>query len=114
MVRRGARSDVSEEKQARASHPRARTYIENNGRLIPNYGERWCHREAISTAFVESSVNAVVNKRFRKKQQVQWSKRGAHLLMQTRTRVLNGELRSLFRQWYPNLSVAQQQEQEAA
>lgn len=90
-----------------------RIYIENNGRLIPNYGERWRHGEAISTAFVESSVNAVVNKRFRKKQQMQWSKRGAHLLLQTRTRVLNGELRSRFRQWYPNFSV-EKQGQEAA
>ncbi len=90
------------------------TYIENNGRLIPNYGERWRHGEAISTAFVESSVNAVVNKRFRKKQQMQWSKRGAHLLLQTRTRVLNGELRSRFQQWYPNFSVEKQKGQEAA
>ena len=61
-----------------------------------NYGERWRHGDAISTAFVESGINAVLNKRFRKKQQMQWSKRGAHLLLQTRTRVLNGELSSRF------------------
>jgi len=90
------------------------TYVENNGQLIPNYGERWRHGEAISTAFVESSVNAVVNKRFRKKQQMQWSKRGAHLLLQTRTRVLNGELRSRFQEWYPNFTVETPDDQKAA
>jgi hypothetical protein len=32
---------------------------------------------------------------------MQWSKRGAHLLLQWRTRVLNGELEDIFRGWYP-------------
>ena len=42
--------------------------------------------------FVESTVNQVVSKRFCKKQQMQWSKRGAHLLLQTRVKTLNREL----------------------
>jgi hypothetical protein len=66
--------------------------IENNQALIPNYGERWRYGETISTAFVESTINQVVAKRFVKKQQMQWTKEGAHLLLQTRTAVLNGEL----------------------
>ena len=32
---------------------------------------------------------------------MQWSHKGAHLLLQMRTRVLNGELRSKFAEWYP-------------
>jgi hypothetical protein len=36
-----------------------------------------------------------------KKQQMAWTERGAHLLLQTRTRVLNGELEETFRRWYP-------------
>ncbi len=60
-----------------------RTYIEHNAHLIPNYGERYRHGEAIATGFVESTVNQVVSKRFCEKQQMQWSKRGAHLLLQT-------------------------------
>jgi hypothetical protein len=60
-----------------------RTYITNNGHLIPNYGERYRNGETIATGFVESTVNQVVSKRFCKKQQMQWSKRGAHLLLQT-------------------------------
>ena len=35
---------------------------------------------------------------------MQWTKRGAHLLLQTRTRTLDGTLRSLFERWYPGLA----------
>jgi hypothetical protein len=35
---------------------------------------------------------------------MQWTKRGAHLLLQTRTRTLDGTLRPLFQQWYPGLA----------
>ena len=30
-----------------------------------------------------------------------WSKKGAHLLLQTRTRTLDGTLHDLFTSWYP-------------
>ena len=43
----------------------------------------------------------VVSKRMVKKQQMRWSQRGARLLLQIRTRVLNGEWEATFRQWYP-------------
>jgi hypothetical protein len=67
-------------------------YIRNNQEFIPNYGERYRNGERISTGFVESTVNQVVSKRMVKKQQMAWTERGAHLLLQVRTRVLNGEL----------------------
>ena len=70
------------------------TYIESNQQWIPNYGELWRAGETISTAFVESAVDQVLSKRFVKKQQMSWSRRGAHLLLQVRTRALNEELRS--------------------
>jgi hypothetical protein len=82
-----------------------RTYIVNNRPLIPNYGERYRHGEPIATGFVESTVNEVVSKRFCKKQQMQWSKEGAHLLLQTRVRTLNGELSGIFKRWYPDLDM---------
>ena len=55
------------------------TYIRNNIEFIPNFGERYRQGETISTAFVESTINQVVSKRFVKKQQMQWTPRGAHL-----------------------------------
>ena len=77
------------------------TYIRNNREFIPNFGERYRQGERISTAFVESTINQVVSRRFVKKQQMQWSLKGAHLLLQTRTKVLNNELEEVFRRWYP-------------
>jgi hypothetical protein len=79
------------------------TYIENNAAAIPDYAERWDHGEIISTAFVESTINLVVSKRLAKKQQMQWSKKGAHLLLQTRTCTLDGTLHDLFTTWYPGM-----------
>jgi len=32
---------------------------------------------------------------------MQWTPRGAHLLLQTRTKVLNEDLEETFRGWYP-------------
>jgi hypothetical protein len=81
------------------------TYIENNIGAIPDYSERWHNSERISTAFAESTVNLVISRRFAKKQQMQWSKQGAHLLLQTRTRTLNGTLRDLFTSWYPAMAA---------
>jgi hypothetical protein len=52
------------------------TYIANNTAAIVTYSERWHNGERISTAFVESTVNRVVSRRFAKKQQMQWSKKG--------------------------------------
>lgn len=77
------------------------TYIENNAAMITNYGERYRNGEAIATGFVESAVNQIIAKRFVKKQQMRWTKRGAHLLLQVRVKVLNDELQENFRKWYP-------------
>ena len=83
-----------------------RTYIVNNRHVIPNYGERYRNGEPIATGFVESTVNEVVSKRFCKKQQMQWSKEGAHLLLQTRVKTLDGELGAIFKRWYPDMDIA--------
>ena len=81
------------------------TYIDNNAAAIPDYGERRRYAEQISTAFTESTVNLVVGKRFARKQQMQWSKAGANLLLQTRTQTLDGTLRETFRKWYPAMAA---------
>ena len=79
-------------------------YIRKNSRSLINYGERYRAGERISSAFVEATVNTVAAPRFAKKQQMQWTPRGAHLLLQTRTRALDGTLRKTFERWYPGLA----------
>lgn len=78
-------------------------YIAANAGSLINHGERFRAGERISSAFVESTVNAVISKRFAKRQQMQWTRRRTHLL-QTRTCTLDGTLRPLFERWYPGLA----------
>lgn len=89
-------------------------YIASKSASLINFGERYRSGERISSAFVEATVNAVISKGFAKKQQMQWSRTGAHLLLQTRTQTLDGSLRSTFRQWYPGLANDNQEIDETA
>ena len=90
------------------------TYIANNQAFIPNYGDRYRYGEMISTAFAESTVNQVVSKRMVKKQQMRWTRRGAHLLLQVRTQVLNDDWRDTFCRWYPSMSKTEDSDACAA
>lgn len=78
-------------------------YIQNNRPFIPNYGERYRHGELISTSFAESTVNELVSRRMVKNQQMRWTKKGAHLLLQLRVKTLNKELHKTFTKWYPKM-----------
>lgn len=43
-----------------------------------------------------------------KKQQMQWSDKGAHNMIQTRTAVLNNELHKHFERWFPEFNMKSQ------
>lgn len=73
---------------------------------MPNYGDRWRNGERIASGFVESTINQVVSKRMVKSQQMRWTRRGAHLLLQVRTKTLDDDLRSAFERWHPDLAKA--------
>jgi len=60
-----------------------------------------------SPRFEMVSINQVISKRMVKKQQMRWTKRGAHLLLQVRTQVLNDEWRDTFCRWYPDMLSAE-------
>ncbi|RZI45233.1 ISKra4 family transposase [Candidatus Finniella inopinata] len=78
-------------------------YIEANSTFIPNYGERYRYGEAVSSAVAESTVNEMVSRRMAKKQQMRWTKEGAHALLQVRAQTLNDELSDSFKRWYPKM-----------
>ena len=77
------------------------TYVEQNSGSVIDYSERHRYGERVSTGFVESAVNQVLAKCLVKRQQMQWTKKGAHLLVQARTKVLNEEWEDCLRQQYP-------------
>jgi hypothetical protein len=85
----------------RAAAEEFATYLRRNADQIIDYGERHRAGERISTGFVESAINQIVAKRFSKRQSMRWTQPGAHLVLQTRTRVLNGELEDVFRRRWP-------------
>ena len=53
-------------------------------------------------------LKAMECERFCKRQQMQWTKRGTHLLLQTRVKTLNQELGAVFQQWYPDLQLEEE------
>ncbi|MFT7614981.1 MAG: hypothetical protein ACI9J3_003969 [Parvicellaceae bacterium] len=98
-------SDYDHHKNFKKLTAEFETYINRNSRFITNYGERYRNKEMISTSFVESTVNVLVAKRFSKKQQMQWTKEGAHLMLQTRAKTLNNSLQDEFKKWYPKIEL---------
>jgi hypothetical protein len=80
-------------------------FVAANHASLVSYGERYRRGERISTAVVESMVNRVIERRMAKKQQMRWSRRGAHLLIQVRLAVLAGGLQDVFRRWYPRFPM---------
>src|SRR5919199_4112377 len=104
----GLTASPEQRKLEKAVHEFA-NYVSANRAFIPNYGERYRYGEAISTAFVESTVNQVISKRMVKKQQMRWTRRGAHNLLQIRSHVLDGEYRDAFVRWYPEMQPAEQE-----
>jgi hypothetical protein len=88
---------------AQATHEFA-VYIGTDEASLINHGELFLTGKRISSFLAESTVKAVVSKRFAKRQQMQWTKRGAHLLLQTWTRALDGALPPLFVRWYTGLA----------
>jgi transposase InsO family protein len=73
---------------------------------LNTYAARRRRGEPISTAFVESAVNAIVAKRMNKAQQMRWSRATVQPFLDVRTAVLNGTLEHAFRQRYPGFRPA--------
>jgi len=44
-----------------------------------------------------------------KKQQMRWTPRGAHLLLQVRVQTLNDDLHTTFQRWYPDLGHSREE-----
>ena len=69
---------------------------------MPNYGEQLSQRGKDRFRFRRVGDQSSREQANVKKQQMGWSQRGAHLLLQIRTRVLDEEWENTFRRWYPD------------
>ncbi len=66
------------------------SYIDNNKGALIDYGERHRAGKPISTSRAEGTVSQRVSARMNKRQQMRWSPRGAHRVLQVRAAVLDG------------------------
>ncbi len=81
-------------------------YLRSSEDSLPNYGRRYRAGQRISSAFVESAVNQLIDKRMSKSQQMRWDAHSAHLLLQVRVRVIDGQLHDDFARWYQGFPAA--------
>ena len=79
-------------------------YLNNNMDSLANYGHRYRNGKRISTAFMESAVNQLIDKRMSKSKQMRWSPLGAHALLQVRAVLVDGRLYGTFARWFPGFA----------
>lgn len=60
-------------------------YLERNQKYIVNYQERQADNLPFSSTIAESSVNALINARQKDNKKMQWTREGAHSILQIRT-----------------------------
>jgi hypothetical protein len=82
-----------------------RDYLVNNQASLTNYAYAYRNGLRISSAPAESGMSHVVNQRMGKRQPMCWTAEGAHLLLQVRCAVLDGNLDALFRERYPRFRL---------
>jgi hypothetical protein len=68
------------------------TYVSGQAGLIIDYARARRIGEPISTATTEGTVQWLLHRRMGANQQMRWSPRGAHRMLQVRTAVANGTL----------------------
>ena len=68
------------------------TYVSGRAELIIDYAKARRRGEAISTATTEGTAQWLPHRRMGANQQMRWSPRGAHRMLQVRTAVANGTL----------------------
>ena len=91
-------------KKLRTLGQKLQTYLTNNADSIPHYGQRYRNGERIASAFVESAVNRLIDKRMSKSQQMCWSSQGARDLLRVRVEIIDGRLGEHFAHWYPGFN----------
>ena len=76
------------------------TCVRSNQNAIVNCGARYRSGRRIAASLAESAVDFLVARRMLKKQQMQWSLKGARRMLQVRAAVLDGNL-SAYLAWEP-------------
>ena len=81
-----------------------RNYLLGFQEEVVAYSIAHADKQPVSTVPVESLINRLVNHRMNKRQQMRWSIRGAHHVLQVRVALVNRTLAEIFSRWYPGFS----------
>lgn len=77
-------------------------FLRNNRRDLIDYQRARMEGRRVSSASAESVMNHLINRRMSKRQQMRWSMKGAHYLLQTRVEMPDGQLEQCFRKRFPH------------
>jgi TnpA family transposase len=78
------------------------TFLVNNRSDLIDYQQAHMTGRRVSSASAESVMNHLINRRLTKRQQMRWSMKGAHYLLQTRVELLDGRLETYFAKRFPH------------
>jgi hypothetical protein len=67
------------------------TYAASLSDLIIDYATARRYKQPFSTSPTEGAVQWLLHRRMASRQQMRWSPRGAHLMLEVRTSVVNGD-----------------------
>jgi hypothetical protein len=87
---------------ASSAASRLLTFLVNNRRDLIDYQQARMAGRRVSSASAESVMNHLINWRLTKRQQMRWSMKGAHYLLQTRVELLDGRLETCFAARFPH------------
>jgi hypothetical protein len=72
-------------------------FVQHNASILVDHARARKQGRRISTAPAESIMNHLINRRMSKRQQMRWSAKGDHLMLQTRVELLDGRLPGHFK-----------------
>ena len=87
---------------ASSAAARLLTFLVNNRCDLIDYQRARMAGRRVSSASAESVMNRLINRRLTKRQQMRWSLKGAHYLLQTRVELLDGRLDTCFAKRFPH------------
>ena len=82
---------LSVNKQAVGALNNIEVYVNNNKEHIVNYHARRLKNKIYTSNVAEGSVNSLINERQKQNQKMQWSRNGAHAILQLRTSIFSDD-----------------------
>jgi len=84
------RDNITDEKK-RSKLKGLHDYLKNNLDYLVNYDERKRANKAFTSQVAESHIDSLINARHKRKQKMQWTREGAHNVLQIRASMVSNE-----------------------